>query len=187
MRIGPITAFLGVMALACSNAVRAQTPPGMQAAGGANTTLPEQLRPPEGETPILRASAKGDQIYVCRAKADGSGFEWGLKAPDATLHDESGRQVATHYAGPTWQAEDGSKVVGQVAANVPAPGGQAIPWLLLKARSHEGSGRFAAVTHIQRLDTTGGLAPTTGCDAGHAGAEQRVPYTAVYAFYKAGG
>ena len=185
--IGRIAAALfAATALASAGPAGAQTTPGMQAAGSAGTTVPEPLRPPAGETPLLRATAKGDQVYVCRAKPDGSGFEWALKAPDAVLHDEAGRQVATHFAGPTWAAEDGSKVVGQVAGNVAAPGNQAIPWLLLKAKSHEGSGRFAAVTHIQRLDTTGGLAPTAGCDAGHAGAEQRVPYTAVYAFYKAG-
>jgi len=37
--------------------------------------------------------------------------------------------------------------------------------------------------HVQRLDTTGGVTPTEGCDAAHAGAKVREPYEARYAFY----
>jgi hypothetical protein len=146
--------------------------------------VPGQLQPPTPAALLLRANAVGSQIYSCVAKPGGAGFEWALKAPDAVLTDAGGKPAIKHFAGPTWQANDGSKVVGEIAAHADAPGGQAIPWLLLKAKSHEGTGEFAAVTYVQRIDTKGGLAPTAGCDATHVGQEQKVPYTAVYVFYK---
>ena len=40
---------------------------------------------------------------------------------------------------------------------------------------------------IQRLQTTGGLAPSSGCDATTVGAVARVPYTAVYFMYRTRG
>src|SRR2546426_12637571 len=89
--------------------------------------------------------------------------------------------VAIHYAGPTWQAIDGSKVVGTVVAKADQP--DAIPWLLLRAASNEGSGLFSEVVYIQRLYTTGGKAPEAGCDQAHDQAEVLVPYTAQYLFY----
>jgi len=155
-------------------------------AGAQTASVPAELQPPSGLVLVLRASAKGAQIYTCTAKAAGGGFDWVLKAPDAELYDTSGAAVAKHYAGPTWQATDGSKIVGEVAARADAPGGESIPWLLLRARSSEGAGLFGAVSYVQRLETTGGLPPSSGCDAAHAGAEARVPYTAIYAFYRAG-
>ena len=91
--------------------------------------------------------------------------------------------VGTHFAGPTWQGQDGSAVIGAVLERADSPDQGAIPWLLLEAKQHAGSGAFSTITHIQRLDTAGGAAPTEGCDADHAGEEVRAPYTATYAFY----
>lgn len=155
-----------------------------QMAGAPTSAVPVQLQPPAPAALLLRANAQGSQIYTCTAKPAGAGFEWTFKAPEATLSDASGKPVATHFAGPTWRAEDGSTVVGEVAANAPTPGGQGIAWLLLKAKSHQGTGTFASVSYIQRIETNGGMTPSVGCDAGHVGQEQKVPYTAVYLFYK---
>ena len=69
------------------------------------------------------------------------------------------------------------------SSSAPIPGSGRDPWLLLEAKQHAGSGAFSTITHIQRLDTAGGAAPTEGCDADHAGEEVRAPYTATYAFY----
>ena len=99
------------------------------------------------------------------------------------MRNARGEVVATHFAGPTWQGSDGSTVVAAVAERADAPSKKAIPWLLLEAKSHTGSGAFSTITYIQRLDTKGGIAPVTGCDAAHANAEARVPYEAMYAFY----
>jgi hypothetical protein len=144
--------------------------------------VPENLRVPDGQPLLLRASARGAQIYTCKAKAtDPAAFEWVLKEPDAELFDQSGAKIGRHYAGPTWESSDGSRVVGEVMQRSPVPG--AIPWLLLRAKSNEGAGVLASVKYIQRLDTAFGVAPPAGCDASHAGAEARVDYSANYDFY----
>src|SRR5437660_12250418 len=110
-----------------------------QTATAPTAAVPAQLLPPAPAAPLLRANAQGSQIYGCTAKPGGGEFDWTLKAPDAVLSDPGGKQLGTHFAGRTWQANDGSKVVGEVAERADAPGGQAIPWLLLKAKSHEGT------------------------------------------------
>jgi hypothetical protein len=107
-----------------------------------------------------------------------------LKAPDATLFDDSNAQVGTHFAGPTWMSTDGSDVVGARVAGVDSPLSDAIQWLLLKATSHMGSGVFMDVTWVQRLNTTKGKAPATGCDSTTVGMDTRSAYTADYYFYK---
>ena len=141
------------------------------------------LAPPAGARLLLRSAAEGVQIYMCQPA--GAGFGWVFKAPEAALFDETGRQVAKHFAGPSWEAEDGSTVVGEVATKADAPAAAGIPWLLLRAKSHAGGGRFAAVAFIQRLDTKGGTAPESGCDAAHQNAEARMRYAATYVFYAA--
>ncbi len=135
---------------------------------------------------LLKALGKGKQIYACSAKpGDADQFAWVLDRPQADLLDEKGDAIGKHYKGPVWEAADGSKVGGQVQQRANAPGGNAVPWLLLKATSHEGSGTFARVTYIQRVDTQGGLAPATGCDKSHAGVEASADYQATYFFYAA--
>jgi Protein of unknown function (DUF3455) len=144
--------------------------------------LPEYLRVPEGQTLLLRAAARGVQIYTCKAKAaEPAAFEWILKAPEAELFDQTGAKIGRHYAGPTWESADGSRVVGEVMQRSPVQG--AVPWLLLRAKSNEGAGALARVKYIQRVDTIGGVAPSAGCDQTHAGAEVRVDYSANYDFY----
>jgi len=143
---------------------------------------PPQLQPPAGQELFLRLQGKGDQVYVC--KADATPPAWTLKAPDAQLLKD-GAPFGKHFAGPSWQAADGSKVVGKAAANVPSPDADSIPWLLVNVVSHEGKGIFERANYIQRLNTKGGKAPSAGCDAAHAGQEIRVAYSADYLFYAA--
>lgn len=144
--------------------------------------LPAALKPGELK-PYLAVPAKGVQIYVCN-KNDAGAYVWTFKAPEAELDDAAGKAIGKHYGGPTWEGGDGGKVVGAVKASAPAPGGNAIPWLLLDIKSRDGSGQFTQAAAILRVSTVGGTAPATGCDEGHAGTEQRVPYTAVYYFLK---
>src|SRR6202166_67636 len=111
--------------------------------------IPDGLRPPDGQGLALAARATGVQIYECKAaKEDPSQFSWVLKAPEADLKDLSGKSVGKHYAGPTWEARDGSKVVGEVVAKRDAPVAAAIPWLLLRAKSTSGTGIFAPIASI---------------------------------------
>ncbi len=150
-----------------------------------NPEVPNILAVPANQMLFLEAMAAGVQIYECKAKNDNpSKFEWVFKAPEADLYDSTGNTVAHHYAGPTWEAYDGSKVVGEVKTKYPGPDAKAIPWLLLNAKSNSGKGVFALTTSIQRVDTKGGQAPEDGCNQALLGRESRVPYTAVYKFYR---
>jgi hypothetical protein len=144
--------------------------------------LPAALKPGDLKA-YLAVPAKGVQIYGCN-KNDAGAYAWTFKAPEAELDDAAGKAIGKHYGGPTWEGSDGGKVVGAVKASAPAPGGNAIPWLLLDIKSRGGSGQFTQAAAILRVNTVGGTAPASGCDEGHAGTEQRVPYTAVYYFLK---
>lgn len=141
-------------------------------------TVPDNLKPPANATLLLELHSIGDQVYAC----DGSA--WVLAHPDAKLFDNSGKQVGTHFAGPTWQYFDSSRVTGKGIANA-TPDPDSIPWLLVQAKDHQGAGLMQKVAFIQRLNTWGGKAPSTGCNAGHKGQEVRSHYTADYLFYAA--
>lgn len=146
--------------------------------------VPDAIRAPADQAVSVEALATGVQIYTCGADKDGK-FVWTFKAPEAELFDTRRNRIGKHYAGPTWEGNDGSKVVGQVRAQDPGPRPDAIAWLLLSARSNSGTGIFGQVRSIQRIDTTAGRAPAAGCDQAQAGTEARVPYTATYYFYVA--
>ena len=81
--------------------------------------VPRQLQPPANEQLLLQAHATGDQIYTCKSEA--AQFTWTLKAPDARLFDQDGKAFGKHFAGPSWEANDGSRVSGKAVANVPSP------------------------------------------------------------------
>lgn len=147
----------------------------------AQQQVPETLQPPADEQLLLRVHAKGDQIYTCKSDADQ--FSWTLKAPDAQLFDKDGKPFGKHFAGPSWEANDGSRVTGKAVANAPSPDADSIPWLLVKIVSHDGEGVLSRVTSVQRLNTKGGKAPVSGCDNSHVGQEVRAPYSADYLFY----
>ncbi len=146
--------------------------------------VPNNLLAPQIQTLALEAKGVGVQIYQCAAsKANASQFEWHFVAPQADLFDQDGKNIGKHYAGPTWESTDGSKVVGTVQAQNMGADTNAIPWLLLSAKSTSGTGIFGMIQSIQRLQTVGGKAPIDGCDQTRLGQETRVPYRAIYRFY----
>jgi Protein of unknown function (DUF3455) len=146
--------------------------------------IPAPLRVAGNYAPARQTRGTGVQIYDCRAgKDDAARFEWLLKEPEADLFDRAGKKIGRHYSGPTWEAKDGSKVMGEVVARLNSPEPGAIAWLLLSAKANSGSGIFSDVRFIQRLRTVGGNAPSGGCDRAAAGSEVRVPYSAEYWFY----
>jgi hypothetical protein len=145
------------------------------------TGVPATLAPTSDARVAFVAHARGVQIYAC------DGATWKLVAPRADLSNDDGAVIGTHGAGPVWESSDGSRVRGakRVSADVDAG---AIPWLLVDIAAHEGAaGVMSEVTAIQRVHTTGGVAPATGCDAEHHDATVEVPYTADYVFYRRGG
>lgn len=153
-------------------------------AAGAAQPVPDSLAPPAGLKRLLEASAVGVQIYRCGPPKSTEGAPaavWNFEAPRATLTDQRGEPVARHYAGPTWEAPDGSKITGRVAARADATEAGAIPWLLLKAESAGTPGRFDPVRAVQRLFTSGGSAPAGACTK--VGEVLEVPYRALYVFW----
>ena len=147
--------------------------------------VPAILQVPAGNVVSYHTYAEGVQVYVCTETSPGV-YGWIFREPVATLYGNAGYNgvTGTHYAGPTWESNSGSKVVGtrlQGATVNP----DAIPWLLLGAVSSQGPGVFNGTTYIQRVNTVGGKAPSTGANASTVGDEVHVPYTAEYFFYKA--
>ena len=140
--------------------------------------LCDSLNVPAGNRVAAHLYALGVQIYRW------NGTAWAFVGPDATLYADQGfnGEVGTHYVGPTWEAEDGSKVVAAKFADC-LPNRGAIPWLRLDAVTSSPQGRFAGITHVQRVNTFGGTAPATA--GTFVGDEARVPYTAEYYFYRA--
>jgi len=154
---------------------------GADRAGVCTGRVPASLAAPAGHELAFELSAEGVQIYVCGASAGAQA--WAFQAPEAKLVDSRGQPAGTHYAGPTWEGVYGSKVVGaKVESATPDPA--AIPWLLLRASSNAGTGRMADVTFVQRIQTSGGMAPQGGCGTSNVGAVVRVPYRAVYCYYR---
>ncbi len=144
------------------------------------------------------------------AMCPASGFAFGLFTPQATLFKDNDKQIITHYFSPnpfepntnpkvvadgviraTWQHKDTSTVW----AKVHQPNGavtvdlSAIAWLTLDVVGAQdgptGGDKLTDTTFVQRLNTSGGLAPSTGCASlADVGNEAFVPYTADYFFYK---
>lgn len=140
----------------------------------------DSLNVPAGNRVSAHVYAKGVQIYRW------NGASWAFVAPEATLYADPcyNGEVGTHYAGPTWEAEDGSKVVAARVADC-TPNRGAIPWLRLDAVTSSPQGRFGRITHVLRVNTIGGTAPATA--GAFVGDEARVPYTTEYYFYRAVG
>ena len=154
------------------------------AAQAAEPGIPTEIQIEPGHKLYLEAHAVGVQIYTC------NGTAWTLAGPRANLYDRRGRILGTHFAGPTWQAKDGSKVVAARVNGINVDP-TAIDWLLLSKVSAEPGPRerddlLGDTTFIQRINTVGGLAPAASqCSASSTGARVEIPYTADYVFFKA--
>jgi Protein of unknown function (DUF3455) len=138
---------------------------------------------PAGSNVALALQAEGDQVY--EAKADNAGkLIWSLKTPEAQLESLGRVVVGQHGAGPSWTANDGSKIVGQLPPLQMVPGRApgSIPWLLLAVQSHEGTGIFSDVKYVARLATEGGIAPAEMPK--EAAETVRVRYRALYLFLR---
>jgi hypothetical protein len=166
-------------------------------------SVPFNLRVQPGNTPFLKAAAVGTQNYICLPSG------WTFIGPQATLFlavpwvgGGFSQQVATHFLTPNpsevatnrplWQSSFDSSIVWAKQVdfsedpNYVQP--NAIPWLLLQAAGKQdgpaGGMMLSQTTFIQRVNTTGGMKPTTSCTVG---AREFVPYTADYVFYRKAG
>jgi hypothetical protein len=161
-------------------------------------TVPADIRVPAGNKLFLVGHAVGTQQYICLKP--GTTTPWVLFGPQASLFDDNDKQVITHFLSPnpleggkprpTWQhSKDTSAVWAKKNAessdpNFVEPG--AIPWFLLEVVGDQdgptGGHKLTATTFIQRLNTSGGVAPSTSCTLGE---QKLVDYEADYFFYKA--
>ncbi len=135
----------------------------------------DDLQVEAGHKLTFYAYAEGVQVYGW------NGTSWVFQGPEAVLYaSDKAKRVGTHFAGPTWETNSGSYVVGTVLERC-TPNADAIPWLLLGAVESGGRGKLDGVTFIQRVNTVGGLAPSEPGE--FPGDVARVPYTADYYFY----
>jgi uncharacterized protein DUF3455 len=136
------------------------------------------IDPPAGSTKVGEWTvATGIQTYTCGANGSFVGTN---SVPEALLVDSQGNGPLHHYAGPSWTSNiDGSTVTATKTAEAPKPG--TIAELLLTVNGHSGpDGLLSPVKYIQRLNTSGGAAPTRACTAGE---RESVAYNATYVLY----
>src|ERR1700723_2144596 len=147
----------------------------------AEAPLPEAIAAPGEVTVVLSAHAEGAQVYECKAGTDGK-LAWAFREPIATLLSD-GKTVGRHYAGPNWESNDGSAVVGKAAGSAPGATPNDIAWLKLAVVSQRGSGVLTGVTTVQRINTQGGKLDGA-CEK--AGSTRSAPYSAEYVFLRKG-
>ena len=173
---------------------------------------PDKVQVEPGNKVFFVGHAVGTQNYVC--VASGAGVVYQLFTPEATLFNDEGRQLTTHFFSPdqnpdrgvdpkelgviraTWEdSRDTSTVWGKVNASATSSTDPhfveagAIAWLLVEIVGHQdgptGGDRLAPTTFIQRVNTVGGVAPSTGCASpADIGTEAFMPYRADYFFYR---
>jgi hypothetical protein len=164
--------------------------------------VPDSIQVPDGNKAFLAGHAVGTQNYICLPSD--SGIAWILFGPQATLFNDDEKQIITHFLSPnpreaetlraTWQHSRDTSAVWAMAtvtysnADFVEPG--AIPWLLLKVVGTQegptGGDKLSETTFIHRLNTSGGIMPSTGCAlSADIGKREFVPYEADYFFYKA--
>lgn len=188
-------AFAAVSMLAPSRAARADeiTPP----------AVPQLIEVPAGYKPFLAGHAIGTQNYICAPAATSSGFDWLFVGPQATVFDEAGEQILTHFQSRNpskgnaiqamWQhSRDTSGVwakkrAGSSDSGYVAP--DAIEWLLLEMTGQQigptGGDKLANTMFIQRVNTVGGIAPPSSeCSASTVNTRRLVYYEADYYFYR---
>ena len=172
--------------------------------------VPTDVQVEEGNVVFFVGHGVGTQNYSClpcdpSKPGCANGVAFALFTPQATLFNDEVEQVTTHFFSPnpfengviraTWQhSRDTSTVWGKVVgsstdSNFVKPG--AIAWLLVNVKDvgvlagPTGGDKLTKTTFIQRLNTVGGVAPSSGCSSqADIGSQRFVPYKADYFFYK---
>jgi Protein of unknown function (DUF3455) len=174
----------GALALsACETLPAPPSPPSGDARTGVvapSLGLFSRIKVPDDREPVLKLAARGAQVFRCE-KRDGQSA-WMFRQPDAELLDAAGKVVGRHGANFSFEHVDGSRLVATIAAHDEAPKPADLRWLLMTTRSF-GKGAFEGITHVQRINTAGGMPPSS-CDAAHAGRVLRIDFTSDFLFYR---
>lgn len=173
---------LSVGAIAAISACAGRGP---EMAPYSQASLPTSVQVPSGHKVAMQTKATGDITWQCRASTDMAGqYAWAFAGPDAMLWDHGGKQVGRYYGPPaTWENLDGSRITGTQLAVAPGGTGN-IPMQLVKADPAVGMGAMQGVSHVQRVNTRGGVAPADGCSASTVNAKRVAQYSADYVFWK---
>ena len=188
-RLFVITGSLcGVLLAACATP-RSTFPP--VAGSGAASTAPvpvptpslgffSKVKAPSTHEPTLQLASRGVQIFRCEKR--GAGTVWVFRQPQAELLDSSGKAVGRHGANFSFEHDDGSRLVSNIAAYDEASKPTDLRWLLLTTRSF-GKGALESVSHVQRVNTAGGMPPAR-CEASQLNQLLRVDFTSDFVFYR---
>lgn len=139
-----------------------------------------RIKAPDTVAPTIRLAARGVQVFRCEARPNG--YTWVFRLPEADLFDDNGKAVARHGANFSFEHADGSRVLGTVVEFDDAPNARDLRWLLLSARSF-GEGALGGVTHVQRVNTAGGMPPAR-CEPSQQNRLLRVDFSADFIFYR---
>jgi hypothetical protein len=179
-----LAALIAASCIGCQTASpsRESTSPGSAPRTVATPSLGffSKIKVPDDREAVLKLAARGAQVFRCE-KQEGRNV-WAFRQPDAELLDESGKAVGRHGANFSFEHADGSRLVATIAAHDEAPRPTDLRWLLMTTRSF-GNGVFEGVTHVQRINTVGGMPPAT-CDAAQLGKLLRADFTSDFVFYK---
>jgi hypothetical protein len=129
---------------------------------------------------VLVTHAEGAQVYQCQPDASGRTV-WTFREPIATLIGDDGKTIGRHFAGPSWELDDGGLVKGKLLASAPSASAGDVPQLKLTVFKHLGAGALAGASLILRLNTRGG-ALNGACDI--VGELHVEPYSADYVFLR---
>jgi Protein of unknown function (DUF3455) len=160
---------------------------------GRHRKLPQVIRSIRGRTLPTASSSSSSTRSGSRSTRARRTAPWLFTDPEATLYKTTGvsRPIGTHFLNfatgrPVWQLKDDSSV--EAARTVTVSGGTGnIAWLLLQAvvtTAGSDGDRLTSTTWVQRLNTSGGVAPAETCVPGDRIA---VPYSADYFFWRAAG
>lgn len=176
-----VVLMAALVLLSACESVMGPTPRGASAGGAPSLGLFSHIKVPDGFEPAFRLAGKGVQIFRC--EAIGGEHLWRFRQPEAELTDEAGQLVARHGANFTFEHRDGSRLVATITAYDEAPKRDDLRWLLMSAKSF-GKGAFTSIAYIQRVNTSGGMPPTS-CQAADVNRLLRVNFTSDFYFYRA--
>jgi hypothetical protein len=139
-----------------------------------------KIKAPATHVPSLQLASRGVQIFRCEKRE--AGLVWVFRQPQADLLDTAGKTVGKHGVNFSFEHDDGSRLVSTIVAFDEAPKPTDLRWLLLTTRSF-GKGALENVSHVQRINTTGGMPPAR-CDASQLNQLLRVDFTSDFVFYR---